>query len=92
MYLLINPKFNSKSGDQNQATDVPSHVRYLNCIGEDAANKYSFHLTSFIECAELKLIQNNGKQFTQRILFDLDLSEDVMTDAKVLQKLLNRAR
>lgn len=71
---------------------MPTHVRYLNCIGEDVAQKHSFHSASFIECAELKFIQMRGKRFTQRILFDLDVSEDVMTDSKVLQKLLNRAR
>lgn len=82
----------SNLGDNNIAGDLPTQVRYLNCIGEDVGHMHSFHSASFIECAELKLIQTSGKHFTQRILFDLDVSEDVLTDAKMAQKLMNKAR
>lgn len=82
----------SNLGDDPTAADLPTQVRYLDCIGEDVANQYCFAPASFIGCAELKLVQNSGKHFTQRPLFDLDLSEDVLTDSKMLQKLLNKAR
>lgn len=90
--VRINVKIDSNLGDDPTAVDLPTQVRYLNCIGEDVANKHAFHSASFIECSELKLVQNSGKHYTQRALFDLDLSEDVLTDSKMLQKLLNKAR
>lgn len=94
--VALNPKvivrIKSNSGDDSTAADLPTQVRYLNCIGEDVAHKHTFHSASFIECSELKLVQNSSKHFTQRALFNLDLSEDVLTDLKMLQKLLNKAR
>lgn len=76
----------------NLDADISHQVRLFNCTGDDIINKHLFHSDGFMENSEIKLIQYNGKTFINQILFDLNLSEDVLTDAKMLQDLLNKAR
>lgn len=72
--------------------DVSHNLRYLNCTGDDHPTRHSFHTHSFIANDEIKLIESNGKKFHHQKLFDLDFSENVLTDSTVLQSLLGKAR
>lgn len=76
----------------NCEEDISQNVRYLHCIGEDQPNKHSFHTQSFILNDEIKLIESNLKKFHNQKLFDLEFSEDVLTEPALLQSLLGKAR
>lgn len=76
----------------NCEEDISQNVRYLHCIGEDQPNKHSFHTQSFILNDEIKLIESNLKKFHNQKLFDLEFSEDVLTEPVLLQSLLGKAR
>lgn len=55
-------------------------------------NKNSFHPESFIECGEINLILNENTEFCGLILFNLNISDDVLIDPKMLQDLVNKSR
>lgn len=76
----------------NSGEEISQNLRYLNCTGEDHANKHSFDTHSFIVNDEIKLIESNLKKFHSQKLFDLDFSENVLTDPAILQSLLGKAR
>lgn len=71
---------------------INQNVRFLNCTGEDQLTKHSFHANGFIANDEIKLIESNLRKFHNQKLFDLEISEDVLTDPTVLQNLLGKAR
>lgn len=72
--------------------DISQNVRYLNCMGEDQLERLTFHGQSFIANDEIKLIESNLKRFHHQKLFDLDFSEDVLTQPDILKSLLGKAR
>lgn len=72
--------------------DINQNVRFLNCTGEDQLTKHTFHAQSFIANDEIKLIESNLRKFHNQKLFDLEFSEDVLTDPALLQSLLGKAR
>lgn len=76
----------------NCEENISQNVRYLNCTGEDLLNKHAFHTHSFIANDEIKLIESNLKKFHNQKLFDLEFSEDVLTDPTLIQSLLGKAR
>lgn len=76
----------------NSDEDISHNLRYLNCTGEDHASRHSFHVHSFIANDEIKLIESHLKKFHNQKLFDLEFSENVLTDPAVLQSLLGKAR
>ena len=76
----------------NSDEDISHSLRYLNCMGEDQVARHSFHTHSFIANDEIKLIESNLKKFHSQKLFDLEFSENVLTDPTVLQSLLGKAR
>lgn len=47
---------------------------------------------SFIANDEIKLIESNLKKYRGQKLFDLEFSENVLTDPAILQSLLGKAR
>lgn len=72
--------------------EICRNLRYLNCTGEDHLNKHTFHAQGFIANDEIKLIECNSRKFHNQKLFDLELSEDVLTDPAILQQLIGKAR
>lgn len=72
--------------------DISQNIRFLHCTGEDHLNRHAFHEQSFIANDEIKLIESNLKKFHNQKLFDLELSEDVLSDPTILQSLLGKAR
>lgn len=72
--------------------DISQNVRFLNCTGDDQLTRHTFHANSFIANDEIKLIESNLKKFHNQKLFDLEFSEDVLTDPTLLQSLLGKAR
>lgn len=73
-------------------TKESNQLRYFNCLGEDVINKNSFHPESFIECGEIGSIVNENSEFYGLILFNLNISDDVLIDSQMLQDLVNKAR
>lgn len=67
-------------------------LRYFNCLGEDVLSKHAFHPDSFIECSEMRLIESENAEFSEIILFNLNLSNDSLTEPKMLQNLINKCR
>lgn len=76
----------------NYDEDISQNVRFLNCTGDDQLTKHTFHGQGFIANDEIKLIESNFKKFHNQKLFDLEFSEDVLTDPAILQDLLGKAR
>lgn len=76
----------------NSEEEISQNLRYLICTGEDHVNSHTFHTHSFIANDEIKLIESNSKKFHNQKLFDLEFSENVLTDPTILQSLLGKAR
>lgn len=78
---------------QTELQEIDYKILFLNCIGEDSFKKLSFHEDSFIRCFDVRTISNGAqKRFINQPMFELNLSEDVLKDANVLQMLLSKAR
>lgn len=90
---LARSKHKIKFSIQTELQDIDYKILFLNCIGEDSFKKLSFHEDSFIRCFDVQTISNGAqKRFINQPMFELNLSEDVLTDANVLQMLLSKAR